>query len=47
MSEDNPPDLGVEVQEEIKVDESLAKWKPWFNGAKHFYSVKVLPKSLK
>lgn len=45
MSEDNPPDLGIEVQEEVGVDESLAKWKPWFNGAKFFHTVKVLPKN--
>ncbi len=40
---DNPPDLGVEVSEEVQTDESLSKWKPWFNGAKHFFSVKTLP----
>lgn len=44
MSEDNPADLEVEVQEEVEIGESLAKWKPWFNGAKHFFTVKVLPK---
>lgn len=47
MSEDNPPDLGVEVQEEVGIGESLAKWKPWFNGSKFFYFVKVLPKTNK
>lgn len=40
----NPPDLGIEVSEEVKVDETLSKWKPWFNGAKFFFMVKVLPK---
>ena len=37
------PDLEVEVSEEINTDESVGKWKPWFNGPKHFYTVKVLP----
>lgn len=45
--DDSPPDLGVEVSEEIGVGESLAKWKPWFNGAKHFFLIKVLPKTNK
>ncbi len=40
---DNPPDLGIEVDEELGVGESLGKWKAWFNGAKHFFTVKVLP----
>lgn len=43
MSEDNPPDLGVEVTEEVGVGESLAKYKPWFNGIKHFFTIKTLP----
>lgn len=44
MSDDNPPDLEVIVEEEVDIGESLARWKAWFNGPKHFFTVKVLPK---
>lgn len=35
--------LSIDVKDEIKVTERLATTKRWFNGAKHFFSVKVLP----
>jgi hypothetical protein len=40
---DSPPDLGIEITEDVGIGESLGKYKPWFNGPKHFYTVKVLP----
>jgi hypothetical protein len=43
MTDDNPPDLGVEVSEDIGVGESLGRYKPWFNGMHFFFTVKLLP----
>lgn len=39
----NPPDLGVSIEEETYTEESVSRHKPWFNGTKFFYTVKVLP----
>ena len=36
-------DLEIEVGEEVNTDESVGKWKPWFNGIHFFYTVKILP----
>lgn len=44
LTEDNPPDLGIEVQEEVGVGESIGQWKLWFNGRKFFHTVKLLPR---
>lgn len=35
--------LQVKVNEDVATLETLHKWKLWFNGAKHFFTVKPLP----
>jgi len=36
-------DLEIKVKEEIKVRDELNTYKRWFNGVKHFFTVKILP----
>ena len=45
MSDDNPPDLGINVGEEVQTDENLSKYAKWFNGKHFFFTVKLLPPS--
>lgn len=33
----------VEVNDSIEVKDKLQTYKRWFNGMKHFFTVKVLP----
>lgn len=35
--------MNVSVVDKVKVTEKLNNTKPWFNGAKKFFSVKILP----
>lgn len=35
--------LIVSVDDQIVVKDNLNTWKKWFNGMKHFMTVKVLP----
>lgn len=42
-----PKTYSVDVKEKIKVTEHLGTYKRWFNGVKHFFTVKVLPPSQK
>lgn len=37
----------VAVSEKVEVKEQLGTYKRWFNGVKHFFTVKVLPPSKK
>lgn len=36
-------DLEIEVAEEVITEETVGKWKPWFNGTHFFYTIKTLP----
>jgi hypothetical protein len=35
--------LTISAKEEVKVKDDLNTWKRWFNGIKHFFTVKTLP----
>lgn len=35
--------LLVNVPDNLKVQDKMGTYKPWFNGMKHFYTVKSLP----
>lgn len=35
--------LEVNVEDKTKVRDKLDVWKKWFNGMKHFFTVKTLP----
>mgnify|MGYP003478903348 FL=1 len=35
--------LEVNTSDTTKVKDNLSTWKKWFNGAKHFFTVKSLP----
>lgn len=39
--------LKINVKEETKPKDHLETYKKWFNGLKHFYTVKVNPPSPK
>jgi hypothetical protein len=43
MSQKKSIPLIVWVKETVTVTDGLSVWKKWFNGAKHFFTVKVLP----
>lgn len=36
--------LNIKVSDELSVRDKITTTKMWFNGAKHFITVKVLPK---
>lgn len=38
-----PKTLSVKVSDAIKVKDNLNTYKKWFNGMKHFFTVKTLP----
>lgn len=33
----------ISVSDSVKVKDDLNTWKRWFNGIKHFFTVKSLP----
>lgn len=33
----------INVQDSVQAKDSLSVWKRWFNGMKHFFTVKPLP----
>lgn len=35
--------LEIKTSDEIKTQDKLDVWKHWFNGIKHFFTVKTLP----
>lgn len=35
--------LQIKVKEDVQVSEQLSTYKRWFNGIKHFFTIKVLP----
>jgi len=35
--------LSINVPENLNIQDNLGSYKPWFNGMKHFYTVKSLP----
>lgn len=35
--------LKIKVKDETTVTDDLAVFKPWYNGVKKFYSIKILP----
>jgi hypothetical protein len=35
----------IDVQDSVQAQDKLSTWKKWFNGAKHFFTVKSLPPS--
>lgn len=36
-------DLKIKTQDNAKLNDKLYTYKAWFNGMKHFFTVKVLP----
>jgi hypothetical protein len=36
-------ELIVKTKEKVQVNDKVHTWKHWFNGIKHFFTVKVLP----
>ncbi|HSX45368.1 MAG TPA: hypothetical protein VLF39_04680 [Candidatus Saccharimonadales bacterium] len=38
-----PLDLAVNVPDNLNMIDRMGTYKPWFNGMKHFYTVKPLP----
>ncbi len=36
-------DLKIKARDNANVGERLATYKRWFNGIKHFFTVKILP----
>jgi hypothetical protein len=37
------PEFSINVPEDVNIMDNLGTYKPWFNGMKHFYTVKPLP----
>ena len=35
--------LSVNIPEKLIAQDNLGTYKPWFNGMKHFYTIKPLP----
>jgi hypothetical protein len=38
-----PKNISLSVKDDVKVSDPLGTYKRWFNGAKHFFTVKSLP----
>lgn len=36
-------DLKIRTKDDTRIEDKLYTYKRWFNGVKHFFSVKVLP----
>lgn len=45
MKKLKPPTVSLEIKsgDTMTAADKLSTYKPWFNGIKHFYTVKTLP----